>query len=63
VTGCVIGTTMIECNVIRFCLMAWNTDLYEYWHDGLDAQIFPMAAPVLVLFLSLYALRPATRAI
>ncbi len=30
VTGCVIGITMIVCNVTRLCLMAWSPDLYDY---------------------------------
>jgi exosortase/archaeosortase family protein len=61
--GCVIGATMIACNVTRLCLMAWNADLYEYWHNGLGAQIFAVGASVLVLLLSLYGSRAATRAI
>lgn len=63
VTGGVIGVTMIACNVMRLCLMAWSPDLYEYWHDGLGAQIFAVGASVMVLVLSLYGSRPATRAI
>ena len=63
VTGGVIGITMIACNVSRLCLMAWGPDLYEYWHDGLGAQFFAVGASVLVLLLSLYGSRPATRAI
>jgi exosortase/archaeosortase family protein len=61
--GCVIGATMIACNVMRLCLMAWSADLYEYWHNGLGAQIFAVGASVLVLLLSLYGSRAATRAI
>jgi exosortase/archaeosortase family protein len=61
-TGCVIGATMIACNVMRLCLMAWSPDLYEYWHNGLGAQIFAVGASVMVLVLSLYGSRPATRA-
>jgi exosortase/archaeosortase family protein len=61
--GCVIGATMIACNVTRLCLMAWNADLYEYWHNGLGAQIFAVGASVLALLLSLYGSRAATRAI
>jgi hypothetical protein len=62
VIGCLVGITMIFCNVIRLCLMASSLDLYEYWHDGLGAQIFAVGASVLVLLLSLYGSRPATRA-
>ena len=63
VTGGVIGITMIACNVARLCLMAWSLDFYEYWHNGLGAQIFAVGASVMVLVLSLYGSRPATRAI
>jgi exosortase/archaeosortase family protein len=63
IIGCVIGATMIACNVMRLCLMAWSADLYEYWHNGLGAQIFAVGASVLVLFLSLYGSRPETRAV
>jgi exosortase/archaeosortase family protein len=62
VTGCVVGIAMIVCNVTRLCLMAWNSDLYDYWHDGTGAQIFAIGASVIVLLLSLYGSRPATRA-
>jgi hypothetical protein len=62
-TGCVSGATMIACKVLRLCLMAWGPDSYEYWHNGLGAQIFAVAASVMVLVLSLYGSRPATRAI
>ncbi len=61
-TGCVIGAAMIACNVTRLCLMAWSLDFYEYWHNGLGAQIFAVGASVMVLVLSLYGSRPATRA-
>jgi exosortase/archaeosortase family protein len=62
-TGCVIGAAMIACNVMRLCLMAWSPDLYEYWHDGLGAQIFAVGACAMVLVLSLYGSRAAARAI
>jgi exosortase/archaeosortase family protein len=62
-TACVISAAMIACNVMRLCLMAWSPDLYEYWHDGLGAQIFAVGASTMVLMLSLYGSRPATRAI
>ena len=62
-TGCVIGAAMIACNVMRLCLMGWSPDLYEYWHNGLGAQIFAVGASVMVLVLSLYGSRPATRTI
>lgn len=62
-TACVIGAAMIACNVARLCLMAWGPDLYEYWHDGPGAQIFAGGASAMVLGLSLYGSRPASRAI
>lgn len=61
-TGCVIGAAMIACNVARLCLMAWSPDFYEYWHNGLGAQIFAVGASVMILVLSLYGSRPAARA-
>jgi exosortase/archaeosortase family protein len=63
VTGCVIGAAMIACNVMRLCLMAWSPDFYEYWHNGLGAQIFAVGASIMVLGLSLYGSRPSMRAI
>jgi exosortase/archaeosortase family protein len=62
-TACLIGAAMIACNVTRLCLMAWGPDLYEYWHDGPGAQVFAVGASAMVLVLSLYGSRPATRAI
>jgi exosortase/archaeosortase family protein len=61
-TGCVIGAAMIALNVARLCLMAWSPDFYEYWHNGLGAQIFAVGASVMVLVLSLYGSRPAAPA-
>ena len=60
--GCAIGAAMVACNVARLCLMAWSLDFYEYWHNGLGAQIFAVGASVMVLVLSLYGSRPATQA-
>jgi hypothetical protein len=37
VTGCAIGLTMIARNVKGLCLIAWNPELYEYWHGGFGA--------------------------
>jgi exosortase/archaeosortase family protein len=62
-TGCVIGAAMIACNVARICLMSWGPDLYGYWHDGSGAQIFAVGASAMVLGLSLYGSRPASRAL
>ncbi len=54
VTGGVVGLTMVLCNVIRLCLMAWNSDLYQYWHHGTGAQIFAIGASAAILLISLY---------
>ena len=59
--GAAIGLTMILFNVIRICLMAWNIDLYHYWHDGIGAEIFVVGASLTVLLMSLYGSRPAGR--
>lgn len=42
--GVIIGLTMMSWNIVRLCLMAWNLDLYHYWHDGSGAQIFALGA-------------------
>ena len=52
--GCAVGITMVLFNVARLCLMAWNANLYHYWHDGTGAQIFAVGASVSVLLISLY---------
>lgn len=62
VTGCVVGLTMVLCNVTRLCLMAWNADLYQYWHYGAGAQIFAVGASTLILLMSLYGSRAERRA-
>ena len=42
--GCLVGITMVLFNTTRLCLMAWNDNLYRYWHDGgLGAQSSPSA--------------------
>jgi hypothetical protein len=61
VFGAVIGVVMIMFNVVRLCLMAWNVDLYHYWHDGIGAEMFAVGASLTILLLSLYAARPAGR--
>ena len=53
--GAGIGILMILFNVIRICLMAWNADLYHYWHDGDGAVIFAIGASLTVLSISVYA--------
>jgi len=59
--GSAIGTTMILLNLVRICLMAWNTDLYHYWHEGIGSEIFAIGASLTILLMSLYGSRPAGR--
>ena len=54
----VVAGTMILLNLLRLCLMAWDVDLYDYWHTGPGADIFAIAASVAVLSISLYGSRP-----
>ena len=61
VIGCVVGITMILFNVTRLCLMAWDANLYHYWHDGAGVQIFNIGASVTILLMSLYGSRSAGR--
>jgi hypothetical protein len=57
--GTMIGGTMILFNIARVCLMAWNRDLYHYWHDGTGAEIYAISASLTVLLISLYGSNPA----
>jgi hypothetical protein len=59
--GGAIGVTMILFNVVRLCLMAWNIDLYHYWHDGTGTEIYAVGASLTILLLSLYGARPVGR--
>lgn len=61
-TGWTVGVITIVCNVVRLCLMAWNPNLYDYWHSGEGAEIFSTGVSVVILFLSLYGSRTLTRA-
>ena len=61
VTGGVVGMTMVLLNITRLCLMAWNDDLYQYWHDGAGSKIFAVGASTAVLLISLYGSRPERR--
>jgi ammonia channel protein AmtB len=61
VTGGVVGMTMVLLNITRLCLMAWNADLYQYWHDRAGAQNFAIGASTAVLLISLYGSRPERR--
>jgi hypothetical protein len=59
VIGSAIGITMIFFNMARIFLMAWNTELYHYWHEGSGAEIFAIGASLTILLMSLYGSRPA----
>jgi hypothetical protein len=61
VIGSEIGITMILFNLARICLMAWNVELYHYWHDGIGTEIFAIGASLTILLMSLYGSRPAER--
>jgi exosortase/archaeosortase family protein len=61
VIGGVIGVTMILFNVVRICLMAWNINLYHYWHDGIGAEMYAIGASLTILLMSLYGARPTRR--
>ena len=63
VIGCLVGITIILLNVTQLCLMAWDGNLYRYWHDGAGAQIFGVGASATILLISLYGSRSARRAI
>ncbi|MGA2795900.1 MAG: hypothetical protein ABSE69_20820 [Roseiarcus sp.] len=57
VIGGVVGITMILWNLARLCLMAWDINLFHYWHDGVGAQIFAIGASLTILLISLYGSR------
>jgi exosortase/archaeosortase family protein len=57
----VVAVTMILLNLLRLCLMAWDMDLYDYWHEGMGAHIFAIGASVTILSISLYGSRPISR--
>jgi hypothetical protein len=61
VIGSAIGTTMICLNLARILLMAWNAELYHYWHEGIGTEIFEIGASLTILLMSLYGSRPAGR--
>ncbi len=60
--GGVAGATMIVLNIARLSLMAWDVDLFDYWHDGAGAEIFAIGAALAILLISLCGARPARRA-
>jgi exosortase/archaeosortase family protein len=61
VIGGAIGATMVLFNVARICLMGWDINLYHYWHDGIGAEMYAVAASLTILLMSLYGSRPARR--
>ena len=63
VTGCIVCITMVVFNMTRLCLMAWDINLYQYWHEGAGVQIFVVVASTTVLLMSLYGSRSAERAL
>lgn len=54
----VVAGAMILLNLLRLCLMAWNRDLYDYWHVGPGGDIFAIAASIVILSIALYGSRP-----
>lgn len=58
--GAVVGI-MVLLNVVRLCLMAWDFELYNYWHTGAGGQIFVVGASLTILLISLYGSNPAKR--
>jgi hypothetical protein len=56
-----VGGTIILLNVIRLFLIAWDINLFHYWHDGVGAEIFAIGASLIILLISLYGSRSAKR--
>ena len=54
VTGVAVASMMILLNLGRLCLMAWNTHIYRFLHDGGGADLFAVGASVTILSMSLY---------
>jgi hypothetical protein len=61
VIGPAIGITMILFNLARICLMAWNIELYHYWHESSGTEIFAIGASLTILLMSLYGSKPTGR--
>jgi hypothetical protein len=59
--GGAVAATMILLNLFRLCLMAWNSDLFRFWHDSMGAEIFAIGASLTILLISLYGTEPARR--
>ncbi|MBV9288382.1 MAG: hypothetical protein JO288_11280 [Hyphomicrobiales bacterium] len=62
VTGAAVGMAMVVWNVMRLCLMAWDADLYRFWHDGAGTTIFDLGASISILLISLYGSAAGGRA-
>jgi exosortase/archaeosortase family protein len=61
VIGGAVAATMILLNVARLCLMAWDNAFFDYWHEGIGAEIFAISASLTILVISLYGVRPTKR--
>ena len=58
--GAIVGI-MVLLNVARLCLMAWDNAFFDYWHEGIGAEIFAISASLTILVISLYGVRPTKR--
>jgi hypothetical protein len=56
-TGGVVGVTMALCNVMRLCLLAWDANLYQYWHNEAGKTIFDLGSSTAILVISVYGSR------
>jgi hypothetical protein len=61
VSGAMVGGAMILLNFARLYLMALDGDLYQYFHDGMGAEVFAVVASLTILLLSLYRSRSTGR--
>ncbi len=59
IVGSTVAGAMIFFNVVRLFLMAWDINLFHYWHDGIGAEIFVNGASLTILLISLYGSRSA----
>jgi exosortase/archaeosortase family protein len=59
----VVAGIMILLNLLRLCLMAWNLDLFYYWHQGTGANIFAIGASLTILCISLCGSRSNSQVI
>jgi hypothetical protein len=61
VIGSIVVGTMILLNLARLFLMAWDINLFHFWHDGIGAEIFTIGASLTILLISLYGSRSIGR--